>query len=145
MRSAMCRDLPLDGGLEAFFCCDMAQGAPAAAVTSVEFASRIGDPSAASASMICISEKRDRVQRIRQRYNASSGTAEAIKHSDFISVKGARGTGMGSCGQACHSSFHPLLAAAREEDARTEEQERNIKRPTCHLYGHRANFSRGTI
>jgi hypothetical protein len=45
----MCRDLPLDGGLEAFFC-DMAQGAPAAAVTSVEFASRIGDPSAASAS-----------------------------------------------------------------------------------------------
>ena len=41
MRSAMCRDLPLDGGLEAFFC-DMAQGAPAPAVTSVEF--RIGDP-----------------------------------------------------------------------------------------------------
>jgi len=32
----MCRDLPLDGGLEAIFC-DMAQGAPAAAVTSVEF------------------------------------------------------------------------------------------------------------
>jgi hypothetical protein len=45
--NAMCRDLPLDGGLEAFFC-DMAQGAPAPAVTSVEF--RIGDP-----SCICIS------------------------------------------------------------------------------------------
>ena len=68
--NAMCRDLPLDGGLEAFFC-DMAQGAPAPAVTSVEF--RIGDP-----SCICIchlspaSQRSVQRQRIRQRHQEAT-------------------------------------------------------------------------
>jgi hypothetical protein len=54
--NAMCRDfmrdLPLDVGLEAFFC-DMAQGAPAAAVTSVEFHRSIHLASASQRSARC--------------------------------------------------------------------------------------------
>jgi len=74
------------------------------------------------------------VQRIRQRYNASSGT-EAIKHSDFISVKGARGTGMGSCGHGVPFYRHLIAFHPRSRGGARKMQE-----GTCHLYGHPLTF-----